>query len=125
MDRTEVHRLMRDLGHIPDDALLQKFHSASRADVKLACTLVCLHRGSLPEPMRRYFLSRLRPAVTELILADDVSALAAIDAHSVYTLTNVDAFLKEAICSGAQECTVWLLQVKSRRFGFRDRDFSL
>lgn len=125
MDRSEVHRIMQDMEHSSDDAVLIKFYSATRADVKLACALICLRRGSLQEPVRNYLLSRQRPALTELILADDVSALAAMDAYGVFTSANTDAFLKEAIHSGALECTVWLLQMKARRFGFRDRDFLL
>lgn len=125
MYTTEVRRIMQGLEQLSEDALLQKFHSASRADVKLACTLLCQRRGNMQEPLQKYLLSRLRPAVTEMILADDVSALSAMDSYGIYTEYNTDAFLKEAVNSGAQECTVWLLKLKARHFGFWDRDFSL
>lgn len=116
---------MQSLAQMSDSELMRKFQSASRADIKLACTLLCLRRGNMQEPVQKYFLSRLRPAVTELILADEVSLLAALDAYGVYTEKNTDAFLEDAVQNSAQECTVWLLQLKARRFGFRDRDFSL
>ena len=70
-------------------------------------------------------MNRIRPTVTELILSGRVPELAELEEKGAFTAELTDSFLETAISAGAQEATVWLLQLKERRFGFLDRDFSL
>lgn len=124
---TEVQRIETELARskITAEALMGKFQSATRADVKLACALYGYFGADKEDAYLRYLMSRIRPAVTELILSGRVSQLAELEGKGAFTAELTDSFLETAISAGAQEVTVWLLQLKERRFGFPDRDFSL
>lgn len=124
---TEVQRIETELARskITAEALMGKFQSATRADVKLACALYGYFGAGKEDVYLQYLMSRIRPAVTELILSGRVSQLAELEGKGAFTAELTDSFLETAISAGAQEATVWLLQLKERRFGFPDRDFSL
>lgn len=124
---TEVQRIEAELArsNMTKEALMRKFQSASRADVKLACALYGYFRAGKADVYLQYLMNRIRPAVSELILSGRVSQLAELEEQGAFTAELTDSFLETAISAGAQEATVWLLQLKERRFGFPDRDFSL
>ena len=124
---TEVQRIEAELArsNMTEEALMRKFQSASRADVKLACALYGYFRAGKADVYLQYLMNRIRPAVSELILSGRVSQLAELEEKGAFTAELTDSFLEMAISAGAQEATVWLLQLKERRFGFPDRDFSL
>lgn len=124
---TEVQRIETELARskITAGALMGKFQSATRADVKLACALYGYFGAEKENVYLQYLMNRIRPAVTELILSGRVSQLAELEEKGAFTAELTDSFLETAISAGAQEATVWLLQLKERRFGFLDRDFSL
>jgi len=125
MRSTTVQQLLQDMSHDTEELLLHRFLSASRADVKLACAILSLRSGLLQEPYEKYVMSRLRPAVTELIFSQNIAGLEVLDSCGVFTAALTDEYLKTASECGATECAVWFLVRKARRFGFRDRTFDL
>lgn len=124
---TEVQRIEAELArsNMTEEALMRKFQSAGRADVKLACALYGYFGAGKADVYLQYLMNRIRPAVSELILSGRVSQLAELEEKGAFTAELTDSFLETAISAGVQEATVWLLQLKERRFGFPDRDFSL
>ena len=124
---TEVQRIEAELArsNMTEEALMRKFQSAGRADVKLACALYGYFGAGKADVYLQYLMNRIRPAVSELILSGRVSELAELEEQGAFTAELTDSFLETAISAGVQEATVWLLQLKERRFGFPDRDFSL
>ena len=124
---TEVQRIETELArsNMTEEALMRKFQSAGRADVKLACALYGYFGAGKADVYLQYLMNRIRPAVSELILSGRVSELAELEEQGAFTAELTDSFLETAISAGVQEATVWLLQLKERRFGFPDRDFSL
>lgn len=126
LQQTEVHRIEQELvrSHIAGDALQQKFRFASRGDVKLACAL----HGYFTEENDSYLPylhTRIRPAVTELVLSGRVTELAKLDALGWFTSALTDEFLELAISSHIPDSTIWLLKLKERRFGFPPRELTL
>lgn len=126
MNQTEVHRIERELaqGGVSGEALLRKFRSASRGDVKLACAL----RGYFGEGndfYLSYLQGRIRPAISELILAGRVVELAKLEQLGWFTAGLTDEFLELAISSCVPDSIVWLLKMKERRFGFCPRELTL
>ena len=123
---TEVQRIETELArsNMTEEALMRKFQSAGRADVKLACALYGYFGAGKADVYLQYLMNRIRPAVSELILSGRVSELAELEEQGAFTAELTDSFLETAISAGVQEATVWLLQLKERRFGFPDRDFS-
>lgn len=126
MNQTEVQRIERELvrAGVTGNALMQKFRSASRGDVKLACALVgYFAEGNdfyLP-----YLKSRFRPAVTELILAGKPEELAKLEQLGWFTSALTDECLALAIAAGVPESIVWLLKMKERLFGFHPQELVL
>lgn len=93
--------------------------------MKLACALYGYFGAGKADVYLQYLMNRIRPAVSELILSGRVSQLTELEEKGAFTAELTDSFLGTAISAGVQEATVWLLQLKERRFGFPDRDFSL
>lgn len=119
MNQTEVQRIAQELAqsNLSGEALLRKFRSASRGDVKLACAL----RGYFTEENDSYLpylQSRIRPAITELVLAGRVAELTKLDNLGWLTAALTDEFLELAISSHVPDSIIWLLKLKECRFGF-------
>lgn len=125
MYRSEVQKILQDTAQLSAAELLRKYHSATRAEVKLACALQCLQNGEIPEACLSYLLARIRPAATELVLSENLSALEALDRFAPFSQPLTDTLLRAAVSAGVQESIIWLLKRKVQRFGFPDRDFSL
>lgn len=126
MNQTEVHRIERELVYsgVSEKALLHKFRSASRGDVKLACAL----RGYFAEGDNfylPYLQSRIRPAISELVLSGRVMELAKLEQLGWFTAALTDEFLELAISACVPESVIWLLKMKERRFGFRNQELTL
>ena len=128
---SEVVRLEKVLAHndLTGQALLEKFRGASRESVRLAAALRgYFTSGSATEDQRElygsYLRSRVRPTVAALMEENRVTELERFEKEAPFSQALVDEFLAEAMEMDRPEITVWLLQCKKERFGFRDRDFS-
>ena len=110
---------------LQDEALLQKFRTNARGEVKLACALRGYALGEHREVYLPYLRSRMRPAVTELIRAGRVSELAVLEPEGFFPEERIDEYLSVAIASGVQESIVWLLRLKERRLGFPRQEYRL
>lgn len=126
LQQTEVQRIEQELvrSQISGNALLQKFRSASRGDVKLACAL----RGYFAEGndfFLPYLHTRIRPAVTELVLTGRVTELAKLEGLGWFTPGLTDEFLELAISACVPDSIIWLLKMKQRRFGFSPWELTL
>lgn len=128
---SEAVRLQRVFAHneLTGAALLEKFRKASREDVRLAAALRGYFTpGCGSEAEREQYLAylrrRVRPAAWALMEENRVLDLEAFEKAVGFSTELVDEFLQKAMELNRPEVLVWLLEQK-RRFGFRDRDFSL
>lgn len=130
-NESETVRIGKVLAHngISGEALLKKFRTAAREDVRLAAALRGFFLDSSDENQKEEYFSylsrRIRPAVSALIESNRVVDLAVLAEKNLFTAELTDAFLAEAIAMNRSEITVWFLQMKGQKFGFPDRDFGL
>lgn len=112
------------------DSLYARFSGSTRQDVRLAAAL----RGFfLPEGVSdhqreefgTYLKKRLRPAITALIESDSIFELEKARELGWFTAPLVDEFLNVSVKMRKSEITVWFLGLKSRDYGFTDRDLTL
>lgn len=124
--RTEVGRIEKELrdGGYAGEALLRKFRSASRGDIKLACALLGWFGEDKENAYLDYLKKRIRPAAAELIAADRAEALLSLEKEVDFSAELTDAFLQTAMDWGSRESIIRLLQMKERKFGFHDREFT-
>lgn len=128
---SEIVRLRRVFAHndLTGEALLQKFRTASREDVRLAAALRgyytpgCAGDGEKGQYLA-YLCRRVRPTVQALMEENRVLELEDFEEKAGFTADMVDEFLQKAIELDRPEIIVWLLRRKQQRYGFRDRDFS-
>lgn len=121
--QTEVQRIGQDLvrAEVTGDALMRKFRSAARGDIKLACALKGYFSEG-DEAYLPYLRTRLRPAVTELVLAGRIRELAGLEALELLSQALTEEALETAIAAHVPDSIIWLLKYKERRFGFSDRE---
>lgn len=112
------------------DKLYQKFNGTTQEPVRLAVALrgFFLADGvteSQREVFGAYLKRRIRPTAEALIEAEALPQLQQLEALGWLDAALVDAFLQSAIRQRKTSVTVWLLQLKTQKYGFRDRDFTL
>ena len=129
--QSEVVRLQKVLwaNGLTGAELLNKFKTASREEVRLAAALRGFYTpGCADEAQREEYLAflkkRVRNTVKALMEENRVPELERFEKEVPFPQALVDEFLAEAMEMDRPEITVWLLQCKKERFGFRDRDFS-
>lgn len=128
---SEIVRLQRVFAHngLTGEALLQKFCTASRENVRLAAALRGYYiPGCAGEAEKEQYLAylcrRVRPTVQALMEENRVLELEDFEEKAGFTADMVDEFLQKAMELDRPEVIVWLLRRKQQRYGFRDRDFS-
>ena len=112
------------------NALYQKFKTSSQPAVRLELAL----RGFFCEDgftdvQRKafgdYLKLRIRPAAEALIQRDDLNKLQVLESQGWMTAAVVEDCLNIAIRQKKTQAFLWLLELKTEKFGFRDRDFDL
>ena len=132
--QSDVVRIMQTLERnaAPDEGekLYRKFTGTSQEPVRLAMAL----RGFfLPDGVadthrqvfRDYLKRRIRSAAEALIELEDMDRLQQLEALGWMDAQLIDRFLQTAIEQRRPSIIVWLLQLKSDKYGYTDRDLSL
>lgn len=126
MQKTEVQRIGGELRQsgVCGDALLRKFRTAARGEVKLACALLgYFEQGE--DSYLAYLRSRIRPAVTALVLEGRVRELEILERQGLLSPSLSEEALETAIAAHVPEAIVWLLKQKERRGGFENGELAL
>lgn len=110
---------------ITGDALLEKFRTASREEVRLAAALQGFFTQEGGEDYLAYLRRRPQPAALALLEENQILELERLEQAVGLRYAQVEDLLERAIAMGRPEATVWLLRRKEEYYGFRDRDFSL
>lgn len=122
--------LERNASDQEGDKLYKKFNGTTQEPVRLAVALrgFFLADGvteSQREVFGAYLKRRIRPTAEALIEAEALPQLQQLEALGWLDAALVDAFLQSAIRQRKTSVTVWLLHLKTQKYGFRDRDFTL
>lgn len=133
-DQSDVVRIYQTLEKNASDdegvKLYRKFTGSKQEPVRLAAALrgFFLEDGvetEWREAFGAYLKRRIRPAAEALIEMDDVERLGRLEALGWLNAQLTDSFLQTAIRQRRTGMIVWLLQLKTRKYGYQDRDFQL
>lgn len=112
------------------NALYQKFKTSAQPAVRLELAL----RGffgeneltdSQREAFGAYLKLRIRPAAEVLIREDELDKLQALEAMGWIDGAVTEDCLNIAIRLKKPQAFIWLLGVKTEKYGFQDRNFDL
>lgn len=107
----------------------EKFMTSRQEPLRLSIALEEFTRPDVPEDRRetygQYLRRRIRPAVMELVRADDARSLRVLAGQGWLDAKTVEDAVALAAREKKTAALVWLLLYKQDAFGFCDRDFSL
>lgn len=113
-----------------DEILYQKFITSKQEPVRLELALrgFFLRDGIAREQrkaLRDYLQRRIRPAAEALIKEDDLPKLRALEELGWMDASVIEECLNTAIRLKKTEAFIWLLGVKTEKYGFQDKNFEL
>ena len=112
------------------DALYQKFMSSKQAAVRLELALMGFFRPEgYTEKQRKdfgdYLRLRIRPVAEALIQRDALGQLQALEELGWMDASVIEDCMNYAIRNQKTQAFIWLLERKTRKYGFHDRRFDL
>lgn len=112
------------------NALYQKFKTSAQPAVRLELALQGFFcEDGFTDAQRRafgdYLKLRIRPAAEVLIQRDALDKLQVLEAQGWMNGAVVEDCLNMAIRQKKTQAFLWLLELKTEKYGFRDRDFDL
>ena len=112
------------------DALYQKFMSSKQAAVRLELALLgFFHPEGYTEKQRKdfgdYLRLRIRPAAEALIQRDALEQLQTLEELGWMDASVIEDCMDYAIRNQKTQAFIWLLERKTREYGFHDRSFAL
>lgn len=111
--------------------LYQKFKESRQEKIRLTAALegFFLERpdGSKGhwEEYGAYLKLRIRPVMELLIEAEDIQKMEMLEGFGWFGQNELEQFLRSARERKKPQAYLWLLRLKNRKYGYRDRDFSL
>ena len=107
----------------------ERFTSSRQEAVRLSIALDEFFCPELDTSIREcyssYLQKRLSPALAELILREDLTALEAVRSLGWLDAHRMEEALKQARYHKRTTTLLWLLQVKAKDHGYQDKTFSL
>ena len=124
------HTLEKNVSDHEGEKLFQKFGSSRQEAVRLAVALRGFFlieglKAEQKDTFGSYIKRRIRPAAEALVELDDSEHLGELEQLGWLDEKLTDHLLQTAIRQQRSGMTVWLLQLKTREYGFHDRDFQL
>ena len=104
------------------DALYQKFMSSKQAPVRLELALSGFFQ---PDGYTDYLRLRIRPAAEALIQRDALDKLQVLEELGWMDASVIEDCMDYAIRNQKTQAFIWLLERKTRKYGFHDRSFDL
>lgn len=111
------------------ERLYRTFQETRQEPLRLAAALRGFFREGIDPAQREayggYLRRRIRPAVEKLIEEDRVDRLEQLEELGWFDARQVDEYLRMARERGKISALVWLLELKWKKYGYHDKDFSL
>ena len=112
------------------DALYQKFMSSKQAAVRLELALLGFFQSDgYTDKQHRdfgdYLRLRIRPAAEALIQRDALEQLQTLEELGWMDASVIEDSMDYAIRNQKTQAFIWLLEQKTRKYGFHDRSFAL
>lgn len=77
------------------------------------------------EEYLQYLKRRIRPAMEYLIKHDDIEKIQTLEKLGLFGEKELESFIQMARSQGKMISLMWFLQLKDRKYGYQDHDFSL
>lgn len=100
-------------------------------DVKLNHALELYFDETAEKQSREYFEAekylkmRIRPAMEMLIQLEDTEKMEVLENNGWFGEKELESFIKTAQEKDKPRSLIWLLHLKNRKYGHRDKDFTL
>ena len=112
------------------DALYQKFKASKQAPVRLELALLGFFQpdGYTDKQHRDfgdYLRLRIRPAAEALLQRDALDKLQVLEELGWMDASVIEDCMDYAIRNQKTQAFIWLLEQKTRKYGFHDRSFDL
>jgi len=107
----------------------ERFTSSRQEPIRLGIALDEFFSPELDAAIREcyatYLQKRLGPAITELVLREDLTALEALRSMGWLDAHRADDAIVQARRQKRTAALIWLLQIKQSDFGYHDKSFPL
>ena len=110
--------------------LYRKFQTTGQERIRLACALEGFFSGAdsrmeEKNAYSQYLRRRIRPAMETLILDENVSGMELLEAHNWFGEEELESFICTARKERRLESLVWLMELKNRKYGYKEKIFNL
>ena len=112
------------------DILYRKFQTTGQERIRLACALEGFLNGENigneeKEVYSQYLKRRIRPAMETLILDENVLGMELLEAHNWFGEEELESFICTARKERRLESLVWVMELKNRKYGYKEKIFNL
>lgn len=109
------------------DILYRKFQTTGQERIRLACALEGFFCGENEEKTAysQYLKRRIRPAMEALIQEENVSKMELLESQDWFGKEELECFISIARKERKLESLVWLMQLKDRKYGYKEKKFDL
>lgn len=112
------------------DILYRKFQTTGQERIRLACALEGFFRGESmgneeKTAYNQYLKRRIRPAMEALIQEENVSGMELLESQDWFGKEELESFISTARKERKLESLVWLMQLKDRKYGYKEKKFDL
>lgn len=112
------------------DVLYRKFQTTGQERIRLACALEGFFSGAdsrmeEKNAYSQYLRRRIRPAMETLILDENVSGMELLESRNWFGEEELESFICTARKERRLESLVWLMQLKDRKYGYKEKLFDL
>lgn len=112
------------------DILYRKFQTTGQERIRLACALEGFLRGENigkeeKNAYSQYLRRRIRPAMEALIREENVSGMELLESQEWFGEEELESFISTARKERKLESLVWLMQLKNRKYGYKEKKFDL
>ena len=112
------------------DTLYEIFQTTGQERRKLACALEGFfseEKGKEEEKLAygQYLRRRIRPAMETLICEENLLKMELLESEGWFGAEELDLFISMARKKRRLESLVWLMQLKDRKYGYKEKNFNL
>ena len=110
------------------ERVFRKFKETGQEKLRLETALEYFEKETDPQragEYEAYLKRRIRPAMEQLIIMEDVEKMELLHEKGMFGQKELEVFTDMAEKEKKPAALVWLLQLKNRKYGFKQKNFQL
>lgn len=110
------------------ESAFRKFRETGQEKLRLETALEYFEKETDPQrtgEYEAYLKRRIRPAMEQLIITEDVEKMELLHEKGMFGQKELEVFTDMAEREKKPASLVWLLQLKNRKYGFKQKNFQL